>query len=63
MAEVTYPCYWMRKDARGEWRWTYYAKNAEPIAVSSEGYTRREDCSHSIDLLKASSTHPVFFSE
>ncbi|WP_375338416.1 DUF1508 domain-containing protein [Variovorax paradoxus] len=63
MAEVTYPCYWMRKDVRGEWRWTYYARNAEPIAVSSESYKRREDCSHSISLLKASSTHAVFVSE
>lgn len=29
------------KDSAGEWRWTLYAANHEPVAVS-EGYTRRE---------------------
>lgn len=29
------------KDNAGEWRWTLYAANHEPVAVS-EGYTRRE---------------------
>jgi uncharacterized protein len=63
MATVTYPCYWMKKDSRGEWRWTYHARNAEPIAVSSEGYARKEDCSHSITLMKGSSGDAVFFTE
>ena len=63
MANVTYPCYWMRKDNRGEWRWTYYARNGEPIAVSSEGYNRRDDCSHSIQLVKGSGSDQVFYTE
>jgi uncharacterized protein YegP (UPF0339 family) len=63
MADVTYPCYWMRKDNRGEWRWTYHAKNAEPISVSSEGYKNMSDCSHSIELMKASNGDMVFYSE
>lgn len=28
-------------DSAGQWRWTLYAANHEPVAVS-EGYTRRE---------------------
>lgn len=63
MATVTYPCYIQRKDTKNEWRWTYHAKNAEPIAVSSEGYKNRSDCDHSIDIMKGSSASPVFFYE
>ena len=41
------------KDGKGEWRWTYRAANHEPIAVSSEGYVRRENCLHGINLVKS----------
>lgn len=61
MADVTYPCYWQKKDSRGEWRWTYYAKNGEAIAVSSESYVRREDCTHGIELMQASKGDPIFY--
>lgn len=63
MAEVTYPCYWQKKDASGHWYWIYYAANREPIARSSESYVNRSDCAHSIDLMKRSSNDPVFYSE
>lgn len=63
MADLTYPCYHMRKDSRGEWRWTYLARNAEPIAVSSEGYRNRSDCEHSINLVKGSSGDKVYYTE
>lgn len=63
MAEVTYPCYWQKKDAKGQWYWVYYAVNAEPIARSSESYVRRDDCFHSITLMKNSSTSAVFYTE
>jgi uncharacterized protein YegP (UPF0339 family) len=63
MSNVTYPCYYMKKDNRGEWRWTYHAKNSEPISVSSEGYKNRADCRHSIELMKGSSGDTVFFTE
>lgn len=63
MAEVTYPCYWEKKDNRGHWYWVYYAKNGEAIARSSESYIRRSDCEHSIDLVKNSKSDPVFYSE
>lgn len=63
MAQVTYPCYWQKKDNRHQWYWIYYAKNGEEIARSSESYVNRSDCSHSITLLKASANDPVFYTE
>lgn len=35
------PYFKIFKDSAGEWRWTLYAANHEPVAVS-EGYARRE---------------------
>ncbi len=61
MATVTYPCYIERKDSKGEWRWVYYARNGEEIAVSSEGYKNRSDCEHAIGLVKNSKDHPIFY--
>jgi uncharacterized protein YegP (UPF0339 family) len=61
MAEVTYPCYWQKKDQSGHWYWIYYAKNGEEIARSSESYVNRSDCEHSINLVKKSSGDPVFY--
>jgi uncharacterized protein YegP (UPF0339 family) len=55
MADRTYPSYWMYKDNKGEWRWTYEAKNGETIAVSSEGYKNRSDCERGIEIMKQSS--------
>jgi uncharacterized protein YegP (UPF0339 family) len=63
MATVTYPCYWLRKDSRGEWRWTYYAKNGEEIGVSSEGYKNYSDCRHGVTLMQGSSSDPIFYTE
>lgn len=63
MADVTYPCYWQKKDNQGQWYWIYYAKNGEAIARSSESYIARADCSHSISLLKGSADHIVFYTE
>ena len=61
MAERTYPSYWMYKDNRGEWRWTYDAVNGKTISVSSEGYHNRSDCERSIEIMKESSNSPVWF--
>jgi uncharacterized protein YegP (UPF0339 family) len=60
MAQRPYPSYWIYRDARGEWRWTYEASNAETIAVSSEGYKRKADCERGIELMKASYSSPVW---
>jgi uncharacterized protein YegP (UPF0339 family) len=63
MAEVTYPCYWQKKDQSGYWYWIYYGKNGEEIARSSESYVNRTDCFHSIELVKNSKGDPVFYTE
>jgi uncharacterized protein len=57
---LEYPCYWMRKDNRGEWRWTYYATNGEEIAVSSEGYKNKTDCRRGVDIMQASGNDAIF---
>ena len=58
---MTYPCYHLAKDNRKEWRWTYHAKNAEPISVSSEGYKKYADCLHSVNLIKGSKDDPIYY--
>ena len=60
MADRPFPSYWMYKDNRGEWRWTYHASNRLAIAVSSEGYVRRADCERSIEIMKGSFSSPVW---
>lgn len=60
MSTRPYPSYWIYRDNRGEWRWTYEASNGETIAASSEGYKRKADCQNGIDLMKASYDSPVW---
>ena len=48
-------------DHRGEYRWRFKASNGEVIAVSSEGYTSKQNCQHSIQLVKTySPAAPVY---
>lgn len=61
MATVTYPCYWQKKDSRGEWYWIYYSSNAKAIARSSESYVRRDDCTRSVEIMKNSKDSPLFY--
>lgn len=63
MSNVTYPCYWQKKDMSGQWYWIYYAANGKAIARSSESYVNRSDCYHSITLVKGSKDHEVFYTE
>lgn len=60
MSDRTYPSYWLYKDNRGEYRWSYDAINGRTIAVSSEGYARKADCLRSIDIMKASNGSPIW---
>ncbi len=39
-------------DRAGEFRWRLRANNNEIIADSTEGYVRKPDCEHGIDLVK-----------
>ena len=61
MADVTYPCYQVKKDNSGHWYWIYYAKNGEEISRSSESYVNRADCDRSITIMKGSSASPVYY--
>lgn len=62
-SNLTYPCYWLYPDNRGEWRWVYYASNGEEIAVSSEGYVNKADAERGIAIMKASTNSPIFESK
>jgi uncharacterized protein YegP (UPF0339 family) len=44
------------RDAGGDWRWRLRHQNGEVLAESGEGYRRREDCEHAIDLVKQSAS-------
>lgn len=57
---LKYPCYWMYRDAKNEWRWVFYAAgNGEEIAVSSESYVNKADCRRGVDLMRASTDADV----
>ncbi len=51
--------YWVYEDDAGEWRWQLRAGNNRIIADSGEGYQRRQDCLHGIELVKDSKDAPV----
>lgn len=40
------------KDRQGQFRWRLKASNGKIIADSGEGYVRRIDCEHGIELVK-----------
>ena len=60
MANVTYPCYWMKRDASSQWYWVYYASNGKAIARSSESYHNSSDCQNSITIMKGSSNSQTY---
>jgi uncharacterized protein len=52
--------YIMYKDHKGEYRWRLEAKNGEIVADSGgDGYVKKSDCTHGIDLVKGSNAAPV----
>ncbi len=61
MAQRTFPSYWLYKDNRGEWRWSYEASNGRTIAVSSESYKRRVDAERSIEIMRESANSPTWY--
>jgi uncharacterized protein YegP (UPF0339 family) len=43
------------------WRWRLVSSNGRIIADSAEGYARKADCEHGIELVKgAGASTPVF---
>lgn len=61
MSEISYPCYWQKKDNKGQWYWIYYARNGEAISRSSESYVNRSDCVASIKIMQNSSDSAVYY--
>lgn len=51
------------KDNRAEWRWTFRAANHEAIAVSSEGYARREGALNGIALVQTGAPTAKIFDD
>ena len=52
---LKYPCYWIYKDIKSQWRWVYYGDNGEEIGESSESYASKQNCQRSVNIMKASS--------
>ena len=42
----------MRKGTNGEWYWVLNGANGEPICRSTDGYKNRQDCLHSIKIVR-----------
>jgi uncharacterized protein len=40
------------KDAKKEYRWRLKSGNGRLIAMSDEGYSRKDGCQHAIELIK-----------
>ena len=62
MADVSYPCFWLRKDLSGKWYWVYHDRSGEEVARSVGKFARYDDCRRSVDLIKGSAHHAVYFS-
>lgn len=43
------------QDASNQWRWRFMADNNEIVFISSEGYTTKRNCLHSIRIVKEQS--------
>lgn len=57
---ATSPIYYaIRRGPDGFWRWRAKGKNHEIIA-SGEAYYNKADCLHAINLLRGSSSAPVY---
>jgi uncharacterized protein YegP (UPF0339 family) len=42
----------MKKDSKGEWYWVLNAANGQVICKSTDGYKNRQDCLHSIKIVR-----------
>lgn len=60
MADTTYPCFYRFKDSQNQFYWIYYARNGEAISRSSESYVRKEDCDHSVGLMRECADKPYY---
>lgn len=51
--------FYLYRDIRAQWRWSYVASNGRTIAVSSESYWNKADAVNGIALMKASYPAPI----
>lgn len=47
------------QDKAKQWRWSLHASNGQQIANSGEGYVKKSDCVHGIELVKGSGNAPT----
>lgn len=52
--------YRVYRDGQGYWRWRLTAGNNRIIADSGESYYNEADCLSAIDLVRGSSTAPIY---
>lgn len=52
--------YQVYRDQNNQWRWRLVAANGRIIAVSGESYWNKTDCLNAINLVKSSSSAPVY---
>jgi uncharacterized protein len=52
--------YVVYRDTSVQWRWRLVAANGKTIADSGEAYRNKADCLAGIQLVKGSSTAPVY---
>ncbi|MBL8669566.1 MAG: YegP family protein [Alphaproteobacteria bacterium] len=60
MPSLRYPCFYVFKDTRDEWRWTFYGRAGDEIASSTESYASASDCMPSIKAIQDSATVEIF---
>jgi len=53
--------YYVYRDRLGHYRWRLvHNSNGKTIADSGEGYVRKSDCLHGINIVKGSSLSPIY---
>lgn len=55
--------YYVYRDKQNEWRWRLLTSGLRILAISSEGYTAREDCLASVEQVKSSGKADVLIDD
>jgi len=53
------PCFVVRPDGGGEWRWTYYDIDNTPLATSTGSYPSQIECLLAAEAMKQCAGAPV----
>jgi hypothetical protein len=53
------PCFVVRRDPTGKWRWMYYDTDNTALAVSAGSYTDQMECLFAAEAMKACAGAPV----